>query len=332
MMRKIFQTMSVVVVSFLFVPGFAHALTISPPLVDKTMDPGQAEQGSVLLINESKQDQTFYASVQKFIPKGEEGQQEYLEESDNGGLPSWIFLDQKSITIAAGEKKEFKWSVNLPKNAEPGGHYATLFFSTNPDDAGGTAVGVGGKLGVLFLVNVNGNIKESANVESFSLVAETLDPSNPKEVSSINHLPAFFQLRVKNTGSVHINPNGQIDIYNMFGTKVTSVPVNPKNNKVLPNSIRRITSFWGDIGDEVPTSFLGNLKAEWSGFAVGRYTAKVDAKYGTQNQPLNAEVSFWVFPWRLALVALLLLLGLAVMIKVYNAMVIKSAMNRKTKI
>lgn len=331
-MKKFFQTLFALGLLLLVSPGFAHALTISPPLVDRTMDPGQSEQGTIILINDTNQEQTFYASVQKFIAKGEEGQQEYLDETDSSGLPSWIALDQKSIILAAGEKRDFKWSIDLPKDAEPGGHYATIFFSTKANDENGKAVGVGGKLGVLFLVNVNGNIKESADVESFNLIAKSQDPANAKMISSINHLPAYFELRVKNSGSVHITPTGQIDIYNTFGSKVTSVPVNPKNNKVLPNSIRKIDSSWGEAGATEATGFINNLKAEWSGFAVGRYTAKVDAKYGTQNQPLNADVSFWVFPWRLGLMALLLLIALLVVLKLYNAMVIKSAMNKKAKI
>jgi len=331
-MKKIIQTLFASFLSFFLIPGFAHALTISPPLVDKMMDPGTSQQGSILLINDTNQDQAFYASVQKFIAKGEEGQQEYLEEGDKSGLPGWISLDEKSLTLAAGEKKDFKWHINLPKDAEPGGHYATIFFSTKPDDENGKAVGVGGKLGVLFLVNVNGNIKEAADVESFDLVTKTSDSTSSEKISTINHLPAYFELRVKNNGSVHITPSGQVDIFNMFGSKVTSVPVNPKGNKVLPNSIRRINSFWGESDEVEYSGFFGNLKAEWKGFAVGRYTAKVDAKYGMQNQPLNAEVSFWVLPWRLGLVALMLLLGLVAVIKVYNAMVIKSAMNKKAKI
>jgi hypothetical protein len=312
-------------------PGMAKALTVSPPLVDESMDPGQSRQGRIMLINDTNDEQTYYTSIQKFMAKGEEGQQEYLDEKDAAGLPKWLTLDQDKVTLKPGESKEFGWLIRLPQNAEPGGHYASVFFSTQPSTDGQTTVGVGGKLGVLFLVNVSGNIKEDASVESFALVSREQDPAQAKPISSLNHLPALFELRVKNTGSVHIEPQGELEIRNLFGGKVAAVPANPQRSRVLPDSIRRIRTIWGDKEIVPAKGFWDGLKNEWKGFAVGRYTAELKATYGKQQQPLAASVSFWVLPWRLCLVGLLILVLLLLFIKGYNKMVIKSAMSKAEK-
>lgn len=308
----------------------AHAFAISPVLFDRTMDPGASEQGVIQVINDTKEEQTYYASIQNFVPQGEEGQQTFLPDTDTSGLVTWLTLDRESVQLKAGEVKEFRWSLNLPKNAEAGGHYAAVFFSTIPaSEEGVSGVGVGAKTGVLFLVNVNGPIQEKASIESFSVVSEE-NISRAIKASLINHLPAQFALRIRNEGSVHFVPRGKIVISNIFGNTMTEIDMNPQGNRVLPGSIRRIQSSWGGLipGGE---GFMNQLRAEWEGFAIGRYTATVQGAYGKQSAPLTANVSFWVFPWRVALTATCALIALLMLLKFYNMLVIRSAMSKAGK-
>jgi hypothetical protein len=116
----------------------------------------------------------------------------------------------------------------------------------------------------------------------------------------------------------------------MFGGKMV-VPVNPGEGKVLPNSIRKVRSDWGpnDLPDK--PGFFQALKNEYNGFALGRYTAEAKATYGKQSQTLTASTTFWVLPWRLGLTALLALVVLIVILKLYNKMIVKSAMGKTAK-
>jgi len=308
----------------------ASAVTISPILFDLSMDPGQVKQGVILVQNDTNQTQTYYASTQNFVGKGEEGQQEFLTEKETTGLASWIKLESDSVTLDPGKSAEFKWVINLPKNAEPGGHYAAVFFAMQPKDEKGTSVGIGGRTGALFLVNVSGNIRESANIESFRIMNDA-DTDKAKPTSLINSLPAYFETRIKNTGSVHLMPEGNIVIKNIFGNTVGTVSVNPTKGRVLPDGIRKYRTMWGSKDTIEGNGFFAGLKREWKGFAIGRYTAELDAKYGTQNQSLKASVSFWILPWRIILLALILLVALLLGLKLYNKMIIKSAMSKSRK-
>lgn len=305
----------------------AQAFAVSPVLFDRTLDPGSSEQGIIQVVNDTKEDQTYYASIQNFVPQGEEGQQTFLPDTDTSGLVTWITLDRESVRLKAGEVQEFRWSLNLPKNAEAGGHYAAIFFSTIPaSEQGSSGVGVGAKTGVLFLVNVNGPIQEKASIESFSVMSDE-NISRAIKTGLINHLPAFFELRIRNDGSVHFIPQGKIVVSNVFGNTITEVGMNPQGNRVLPGSTRKIHSSWGGFipGGE---SFMDQLRAEWKGFAIGRYTATVQGSYGKQSAPLSASVSFWVFPWRVMLSAFCALLVLVVIVKIYNKLVIRSALSK----
>lgn len=311
--------------------AFAHptwALTVSPTIFDQTSDPGKTLKGTVTLMNETDAPQTYYTSVQNFVAEGEDGRQAFLPETDMSGLASWLKPEVKMITLKAGESKDVAWTIDLPAQAEPGGHYAAMFFSTQPPSDSGVMVGIGAKLGVLFLLNINGDIKEQATIESFR-VFEGDSAFGGHETAWLSHLPADFELRLRNQGSVHIRPQGSIELASFVSRKSASINVNPLDSKVLPNSIRRVRSVWGPVDLPEGSGFFTSLKNEWKGFAIGRYTATAHLQYGSSQQALEAQVSFWVFPWRTISLSVAALLLLVLGIKAYNRMVISSAMQKK---
>ena len=324
---RVLQLLGSVLLGLAFLPSMVSAITVSPVLFDNTVDPGQKVMGTIRLFNETQGTQTYYASVQNFVASGEEGQQSFLPESESYGLAKWIELDQPSVTLNAGQSKDFAWAINVPSDAEPGGQYAAIFFSTTPPANENSGIGIGAKTGVLMLVNVNGNVKEAATLESFKTVHQE-DLSN--DSSFYDRLPVLFETRIQNDGSVHFAPTGRIYITDMFGHAVTDVDMNPDQSRVLPNSVRRVRAVWG-TETTPPTSFLGELQAEWNGLAFGRYTARLDGFYGKQRQELQGSTTFWVIPWRLLLVGLVGLIILLLLVRGYNRMVIAQAAKRSSE-
>ncbi|MDP3793359.1 MAG: hypothetical protein Q8R07_01255, partial [Candidatus Uhrbacteria bacterium] len=68
----------------------AHAFSVHPALFDIAIDPGQIHRGMIEVTNDDVVDQTYDLSIQKFLPQGESGQQEFLSLQDISGLPSWM--------------------------------------------------------------------------------------------------------------------------------------------------------------------------------------------------------------------------------------------------
>lgn len=325
--KKILKTISLLssVIFFVLAAHGARAVTVSPVMFDESLDPGDAITGVIKLINETNQTQTYYVMPQNFVASGEEGQQRFLEEPDPTGLASWMSYDKRTFTLNPAESTELRWTVQLPKNAEPGGHYAAIFFSTSPTSGQNSAVGVGGKTGVLFLINVSGNIQEGANVASFQVTGLEEDG---KPAKTLNYLPAFFELRLRNIGSVHFKPEGNIVIKNMFGKVSGVVPANAAGSKVLPASIRKLKATWGPKDAKKADGFISGVKNEIQGFGLGRYVAQASIVYGKQKQTLNTSLVFWIFPWRLTLLVLLGIIILFFLLKGYNRLVVRSAMSR----
>jgi hypothetical protein len=189
-------------------------------------------------------------------------------------LAKWVFPEPKTSTLNAGEEKTIPFSINVPKNAEPGGHYASILVSSGgAAPSGGSGASVTSRVGSLILLRVTGNITEDAGVETFSTSKRTYQTS-----------PIDFELRIKNNGNNHIKPAGTIVITNIFGQKVTEVPLDGRN--VLPGAIRKMSTQW-----------------RFSNFLVNRYTATLVASYGQQNKPVSASTTFYVVP-RIALYVL----------------------------
>jgi hypothetical protein len=293
------------------------AFAVSPVIIELEVAPGAAAHGEVQIVNTENSERTYYISTQNFVAKGEEGQQDFLPEDQATGLASWIVPEQRSVTLGAGQATAFTYVVNIPTKVEPGGHYAALFFSDKPGEDEGSAVGVGAKVGILFLLRVPGEITESLRVESFRATSDRL-----------SSLPAFFELRLRNLGNVHTRPEGTVVLRNMFGSVVGKVPVNPRQAVVLPNSIRRFDPAWANTFEIDKGGFLAAAKNEWKNFAIGRYTAEVEAVYGSQKQELSAQAVFWVFPWRVLLLIAFGIVLLIVLLKLYNRLIVRAALKK----
>ena len=84
--------------------------------------------------------------------------------------------------------------------------------------------------------------------------------------------------------------------------------------------------------DIVPGGFWAEVTNEWQNFALGRYVATVDVRYGSQNIPLEARtVTFWVLPWALGLLLLGAIIILLLGMSLYNRLIISIALKRSKK-
>ena len=299
----------------------AQAITISPAVIDLEIERGQARDGVISLQNTGASAATYFISAQNFVSQGEEGQQEFVAGNQPTDLAAWIKPEVVSLSLKSNEVQALHYNIQVPADATPGGHYAALFFSTQPAAGTGAAsVGLGTKTGALFLVRVPGKIVESAEVKDFS---------TPSRLYS--SLPASFILRIQNLGNVHLRPQGQIVIKNIFGRAIEIVPLNPTEAAVLPNGVRRLEASWIKVTTPLEPGILAGLKNEWKNFALGRYTADLQANYGRSNLSLAAQLTFWVIPWRSGLLILVGLILIWLMIKGYNRTVVMRALGRHMK-
>jgi hypothetical protein len=125
-------------------------------------------------------------------------------------------------------------------------------------------------------LKIAGDVTEKGSIASFA----TRDGFNERG-------PVRFDIRMKNEGNVQFKPHGTVTISNFFGKKVATIPVDEQN--VLPGAIRKMTANWD------------------TAWVVGKYTATVSLVHGSDKQVTTASTAFWGFPYKIAIVVLLIL-------------------------
>jgi hypothetical protein len=295
-----------------------QAFSISPPLIQLKADPGQTVNAIIKFTNISAGDLLIKTQFNDFGAKGEDGEPNIIFD-DNENTPyslrQWISGPQPFV-LKSKQTQTVNFPITVPKNAEPGGHYAVIRFTGNAPEAENSSVSLSASIGSLVFLQVNGAVQQQAKLDDFYAAGSNLIKSGFFETG-----PITFVERIQNQGNIHLEPTGTLVLTNMFGKTVATMRVNgdPKDaanqpRNILPASIRRFTQSFGQT------------------WLLGRYEAKLNLTYGS-GEVIAASIVFWVIPYKL--IALILIGGVALFfglrwaIRRYNAYIIKQAAKRK---
>ncbi len=260
-----------------------QTFTVTPPSVSVSLNPGGKSEGTMGVINDSDVPITFKADVHDFIVQDNYGTPEILPPNtliNSYSAAAWIGVTPDVFTIQPGKRQNLNYYIQIPPTAKPGGHYAAVVFVpvTSTGTPQNTGASVNGKIGTLFSITVNGQIKESASVTQF--LTNVFQEYGPVNIST----------QIKNFGDLHIKPQGYITVTDMLGRQAI-LPLAQYN--IFPMAARDYQNTFG------------------THFMIGRYKAVLLASYGIHNNlPLTATVYFWVFPWKIAVVIILILIAL----------------------
>jgi hypothetical protein len=286
-------------------PG--QGLEISPPVMQLNADPGQTVTIQVRLRDVTQGELIAKGEVDDFgAGKDEDGTPKLLLDettSTRYSLKQWVGA-VPNLVLAPQQLATNTITIHVPKNAEPGGHYGVIRFTGVPPNLAGTGVALSASVGSLILLRVNGAVSDKLSLVEFST------RQNALKKTFFEAGPVNFVVRLKNAGTVHEKPQGTISVYNMLGKKVGAVAVNGNGGNVLPDSIRKFSST------------LGSTKL------FGRYTAKLNLTFAGSKK-LEGQLAFWVVPWKLILLVMLVLAVLVyigrIALRKYNERIIARA-------
>ena len=272
----------------IFAQETTRSITIVPPANEFKVNPGDKQEGTLKVVNNSNGPLTFSAVVRDFIVDDTIGTPKLLADdtlSKKYSAASWIAVSPSSFTIPAGKTQILNYYLQVPINARPGGHYAGVVYEPQ-ELLGVKGTGTGGQthLGTLYYVRVSGDIVENATVRKF-------EPSH----KFLEYGPATILTQIYNGSDSHIRPQGQLQIKNLIGQPIYSVKLEEHN--IFPEAARDFTT---KIGKKL---------------MFGIYTVELKATYGTNNNlTLFGSTNFIVFPWKIAVVVIL---AIAVAILLY---------------
>ncbi|MAF13978.1 MAG: hypothetical protein CMI53_03740 [Parcubacteria group bacterium] len=307
MKRTVFSL--IFLLTFVFFSSDALATTIFSPLLEIEVDPGITEKGVVKVFNETDAELFLTATVEPFTAGDESGQPLYLPPEAKHNYLDWFDLEEDLIIILPNQLRVVPFNINVPADAVPGGYYAVIFWGNEPSPAvGDIAVSIRGKVGTLIFLRVKGEATE---------IGEVLEFRTEPIKNIFWQLPINFVTRFSNNGNVHLKPTGTIELDGWFGENKI-FPVNQDERFIIPQTVRRFQVVWGQepIGN-FWENFIVGFKQEFSGLTFGKYTATLKLNFGLDtNQELTDEIIFWILPYHLFSVLLIVIIFLGIFIKI----------------
>ena len=312
--KLIFLALAIFV--FSFSPALAQStasngqllLTTSPLPINLKVTPGTSVSAPIKIKNDGNQDENLKVTLMKFKADPVTGATILGEREPADSYFDWVSFSDPTFTLQPNEWKTITATFNVPTSASFDYYYAIVFFRADQKVQPGERQTVlnGGTATMVLLTADVPNAKKELTLDQFTVNKNIFE-----------FLPAIFDIKIKNTGNVHIIPHGNIFISKDGQKDVAILDVNATQGAILPNSPRTFESNWADafpvwvpkldngatVKDdkgnpvqELKWNFADASKLRW-----GKYTAKLVLVYdnGTRDVPIEGEVSFWVLPWRL---------------------------------
>lgn len=276
-------------------PGVGQALEIAPPILTLTANPGQVLNTKIELRDITKSDLVVTNEVDDFVSNGIDGTPKILLGSEDNNDPfsmkNWI-TPLPQFTLSSEQIQNLSLTISVPKNASPGGHYSVIRFTGIPPNLNGSGVSLSASLGTLVLLTVNGKLTHKMSIDSFTV--SKVASSKPAKL--FQSAPLTFAVTLKNSGNIQEEPTGHIVVSDIFGKAVAGVNINLPPRDVLPDSTRNFTGL-------LDKSNLGTRRL------FGLYHAKLTATYGDNySQSVSNTITFWVIPFKLIGIIILLLI------------------------
>jgi hypothetical protein len=280
----------------------SESIKIQPTLIEEKVEPGKSFSSVLHATNLGSTVQVYAVSVRDIESIDEEGHPVFAKEHESTGfeLSSWVKAAKAEITLAPGATGDVPFTVTVPSDASPGGHFGTIFLSTKsgekPKTVGAT---VGYQVGAILSFQVAGDIKEEARIRQF--VSDRTIYGEPK---------AVFHVKVENLGNTLIRPRGLLEIVDMFGKKTVTLDLNESEAAILPHTVREFTVTWDD--DRV---------------RMGKYQAIASLQYGDEvKHTIFQELSFWVIPSKVVLPVLGVIFLVALILYLWVKLYIRKKM------
>lgn len=246
----------------------ASVLKLEPVLNEMTAKPGDRVVRQITLTNLSNIPLPIKGYARQFSATDELGDSDFPDNPDQKSVQQWFSFDTADFILQGHDSRTIILTIQIPNDAEPGGHYATVFFqSLIPKEIlSQTTISLASRIGALFFLVVAGDVHTRGTLAEFSTAK--VHQQTPVELA----------IRFTNTGNVHVRPASTITITNWRGSTVAVI--DDDGQIVLPNKTRRWNVVWSPVG-----------------WAFGQYRASIVTTIDAGAKSEQSSITFWVMPF-----------------------------------
>lgn len=234
-------------------------LGISPAITEWLVAPGETSQKKVFVTNTTKEPLPISSLVRPF--RLQETDYADLAASSRYDASGWLKVKDGDFILRPGKTRKVAVTLAVPKNALPGGHYATVYFrQLRPVGTGGAEA----QVGLLAFITVKGKLVKK--LEGEQLAARWSGGA------------LTIAAKLRNEGNVHVMPKGQFVVYDWQGKEVDRVTL--PQGMTMPQTVRTY--------QVTPFKKLG----------YGVYTVKPELSYGDNRHIDLPAATAWAVPWK----------------------------------
>lgn len=334
-------------------------LTTSPLPITLNTKPGGSVSADIKVKQSGGSDEKLMVHLLKFGAYGDAGKPALSERGPGDDWFDWVKFDKTQFDAPNNVWQTVHMTINFPKSAAFEYNYAVEFMragdTISPNGDGKVTTGLAGGSAVLVLANVDApGAHRSLQLISFGIehkVVEFLPDTFDVNLHNngnvyLQPLGSIFVTQGKNqvarlvfneskgnilANSHRVYKNTWIDGYPHYEVAKTKDGKTAKDRhgqvKVALNwGLANVNSTADPLSDASTAN--PNMQAESSNplsrIRFGRYTARLVAVYSDdfgRDVPITSQITFWVIPWRILLVFLLVLVvfGLAIYTVINNA-------------
>lgn len=267
-------------------------IIVVPPKQELTLEPGSTERLRFRFYNESDNQIAADLKIVDFLVVNNEGSPEFLEgystdKAARFAASTWANLPYKNITIPPKDKVEVIITINVPKNALPGGHYFAVILEPTSGISKSKASleasqSISPRVASLTNITIPGNYTKQATITK--LFAQKFFEYGPIKVEA----------NIKNTGQIHIRPQAFFQLTDLFGRPIDTEILKEVN--IFPYAER---IYKGSLGPKL---------------MFGRYQISLTATFG-EGKVTAGKIYVWVIPWKLITIAVLTIIILWIILK-----------------
>ncbi len=244
-------------------------LAVGPAVVEQALAPGGRATTSVTVTNAGPTPVSVRLSEPALQPTSGRGRRASPRLRHVGV----VSVEPHAVSLTPGEQRAVSLGLEAPSDAEPGGHYTTVFFTAVPPPSQNTRVAP--RVGAIVLLDVHGHVQRR-------LVAD-----GPVQTTVPLGRPDQYHVRIHNVGNTHVLPTGAIVVRNLRGRTVARLRL--RGELLLPGTTQEARVRWD---------------RRWP---AGRYAARAEVDYGPTHITVASERAvFWALPWPAVPAALVL--------------------------
>lgn len=274
----------------------AFDLTVVPAKVEMTVQPGSSLDFTIRLINQASEPlellvypMDYYVNPDNTFVFQEPGYYSY-------SCASWVQVIHERVVVPPASQVDEPFKLNIPPDAEPGGHYGVIFFQDARQPPPEQGVEPSPRVGSLLLLTIPGEIVREGNITKFEIQSDYFSLWGPAAEGQAGWptRSMAYHLEVENVGNVHITIYAIIRYWSRFGFGLGTLELGFMT--ILPGTVRYFDGYLPN-----PPS-LGIFKAE----AIMTY----GPDQATFDVEKRAETGFVAIPILWILLIILGLLGL----------------------